>query len=422
MLIESSSNAASKVAARMSSRRQFLKHAASFAGLTALGGRTIHAQSRSVDRVIVIGAGIVGAAIAYFLAKRGCEVVVIDKGLPASQASGNTFAWINAAYANQPAHYQVLRQRSLDEYRRLSDDVEFPIRWSGSLEWFQDSENERRLVTDVEAFRNATAAPTQIIGRDEARLLEPNLVVGGDWKLAHSTNDGAVDAPATTQAIFDRALELGAQAVLLAEVQSMRTRRRDVRVATTGGTFDADVVVVAAGIGTRRIARMVGETIDTATRATPGIIATTGPVPMILNKVLYPPRVHIHQLDDGRVVIGEKAGPPAGELHSDALSRRPNGFPDDEHAAAHALRLLALARSYVPELESVRDVDVGIGWRPMPTDGLPIVGYGERSERVYFATMHSGITLAPIVGKIAAAEILDGVSDNGLRGFRPQRF
>ena len=86
-------------------RRRFLKSVSSAAGLSAAGfpARSVFGQTRTVNRVAVIGAGIVGASIAYNLAKRGCEVVIIEKYLPATQASGNTFAWINAAYANKPA-------------------------------------------------------------------------------------------------------------------------------------------------------------------------------------------------------------------------------------------------------------------------------------------------------------------------------
>lgn len=405
-------------------RRRFLKSVSSAAGLTVAGlpARSVFAQSRTVNRVVVIGAGIVGSAIAYNLTKRGCEVVIVEKNLPAAQASGNTFAWINAAYANKPASYQRLRQQSLDEYRLLAEDIEIPVRWSGSLEWFQNESDEAQLVADVEAFRKATGRPTSIIDARKAAEIEPNLEVGGDWKLAYSTDDGAVDSPGTTQAIFDRALELGAQAALLSRVERLRERRRNVRVSTTVENFEADLVVVAAGVGSAGIARMVGESVDSETRTTPGVIVTTEPLPMMLNTVLYPPRVHLHQQNDGRVIIGEKAGAPDSDVHRSNLNGRPNVFPNDDLATPHALRLLALARHYVPSLADVRRADIGIGWRPMPQDGLPIVGHGRNAPNVYFATMHSGVSLAPIVGKLAAAEILDGARVAALEDFRPGRF
>ena len=402
-------------------RRHFLTSIASLAGGAALAPRRTLAQP-AVNRAIVIGAGIVGSCIARELTKRGCEVVIIDKGLPASQASGNTFAWINAAYTNRPPSYLSLRQQALAEYRTLSEDVSFPIRWGGSLEWFQDEENERRLAADIAAFKTVPGAATAMIDAEAAAELEPNLDVGGRWRLAHSTNDGAVDAPAATQAIFDSALALGAQGVLLAEVRSIRQRRRSVRVRTTAGAFEGDIAVIAAGTGSRRLARMVDENVDTASRATPGVIVTTEPLPPLINTVLYPPSVHIHQLPDGRCLIGEKAGAPTTDVHTEALRDQPTAFPDQARATQHALRILSLAADYVPGLSAAKQVDVGIGWRPMPSDGLPIIGHGRSAQRVYFATMHSGVTLAPIVGRFAAREILDGDRVSELGDFRPGRF
>ncbi len=405
-------------------RRRFLKSVSSAAGLAVAGlpARSVFAQTRTVNRVVVIGAGIIGSSIAYNLVKRGCEVVIVEKKLPAAQASGNNFGWINAAYSNTPASYLALRRRSLDEYRRLAEEVRIPVRWSGSLEWFQNETDEAQLVADVEASRAATDGATSIIDARAAAEIEPNLDVGGNWMLAHSTNDGAIDSGTTTQTLFDRSLAMGAQGALLAEVERLRERRRSVRVSTTIDNFNADLVVVAAGIGTAAIARMVDERVDSATLATPGLVVTTEPLPMMLNTVLYPPRVHIHQQSDGRVVIGEKIGAPESDAHRSSLNGRPNIFPNDELATPHALRILAMARQYVPKLADVRSADVGIGWRSMPPDGLPIVGHGSKAPNVYFATMHSGVSLAPIIGKLAAAEILDGLRVAALEGFRPGRF
>ena len=162
----------------MIDRRQFIACSAAFA---ATAPRRVFAQTPAVERVIVIGAGIVGASIAYYLTKRGCDVTIIDKGLPASQASGNTFAWINAAYTNRPQSYLSLRLASLAEYRNLSNDVSFPIRWSGSLEWFQDADNEQRLADEVAAFRQAGGSDTRMIDAAAAAAIEPNLNVGGEF-------------------------------------------------------------------------------------------------------------------------------------------------------------------------------------------------------------------------------------------------
>lgn len=405
-------------------RRRFIKSITTAAGALAAASpsRSVFSQTRTVQSVTVIGAGIVGSSIAYYLSKRGCDVTIVDKKLPASQASGNTFAWINAAYANRPESYRQLRQRSLDEYRRLANDLPIPIRWSGSLEWFDDADAEAQLVRDIGSFQAMKGAATSMVDAEQVKDLEPNLNIANNRQLAWSTNDGAVDAAATTQALFDKALSLGASSRLFTDVKRIQERRGKLRLATSNGRLEADLVVVAAGVGSTALAKVLGESVDTTSRATPGIIVTTEPLPRMINTVLYPPRVHIHQQEDGRVVIGEKAGPSDSRNHRVSLANRPNAFPNDEDANAHVLRILAMARQYVPELSQVRQADVGIGWRPMPEDGLPIIGFGKHSPLVYYATMHSGVSLAPIVGRLAAEEILDGTPLPELKDFRPQRF
>ena len=403
-------------------RRSFLTSVASMAGGAALAPRRAFAQP-IVNRVVVIGAGIIGACIARELAKRGCDVVVIDKGLPASEASGNTFAWINAAYTNRPASYLSLRQQSLAEYRRLAEDVSFPIRWGGSLEWFQDTENERRLAADIAAFSAIPGAATTMIDAAAAAELEPNLDVGGQWRIAHSTNDGAIDAPAATQAIFDSALALGAQGVLLADVRSIQQRRRNVRVRTTGGNFEADVVVIAAGTGSQRLARMVDINIDTATRAHAGgyrhhrAVASLNQHGALPAASTHPPAAGwpLRDRRESRSSVNRRSHRrPAGPTHGVSRRRPRIGARAARPVPSDGLRFRIVRR----EAHRCRHRLAADAAR-RPADCRTKRVY---AQRVYFATMHSGVTLAPIIGRYAATEILDGARLPALDDFRPDRF
>ena len=77
-------------------------------------------------RITVVGAGIVGSAIAFHLARRGAQVALLDAGEPGMGASSHSFAWINA-FGKEPRHYNELNRRSLDTWDRytrlLSADV-----------------------------------------------------------------------------------------------------------------------------------------------------------------------------------------------------------------------------------------------------------------------------------------------------------
>jgi glycine/D-amino acid oxidase-like deaminating enzyme len=80
------------------------------------------------------------------------------------------------------------------------------------------------------------------------------------------------------------------------------------------------------------------------------------------------------------------------------------------------------ARDVVPRLKDTRLETVTLGYRVLPKDDHPIVGFVDGWPNLYLAAMHSGITLSPFIGQVAAAEILDGINVDSLRDYRPSRF
>jgi len=118
------------------------------------------------------------------------------------------------------------------------------------------------------------------------------------------------------------------------------------------------------------------------------------------------PEIHLRQLADGTLQIGEGS--------QESLAR------DDSQA--HADELLARATCYLPALAGARAIPVPVGYRPMPRDGFPVLGFPEPVPNLYLALMHSGVTLAPLVGELAAMEIVDGARVQSLEAYRPERF
>jgi len=406
-------------------RRSFLTATAAFAA-SGIATRTSFAAHESmppgtVNRVAVIGAGIVGASIAYNLSKRGCEVVLIEAREPAAQASGNSFAWINASYFDMPKSYFTLRTHSLNEYHRLAQDVDIPIRWGGSLEWYHSPDTTDEIADGVQRIQ-AYGAPTWMVDGKRAHDIEPNLVLAADQQAVWSSRDGAIDPAGTTRALVDRVVRHGGTTVYPATVTGVRENVDGVVVRTDVDSFKVDLAVVAAGSGANQIASMIDLDASLLKPATPGVIVTTTPMAPLLNTVSYTTDTHFHQLPDGRVILGEKAGPPQTEQHRAFLADQPNAYPDPQLSLDHARRIIGVAKKYVPELGDAQIERVGVGWRPLPLDGLPIIGRPENNPGIYLAAMHSGVTLAPIVGHLAAMEILDGVSVDLLSDFRVKRF
>jgi len=84
--------------------------------------------------------------------------------------------------------------------------------------------------------------------------------------------------------------------------------------------------------------------------------------------------VHIHQREDGRIVLGEQDGAPDTAEHAERLKGRPTAFPNVDFSYQHAYRILWIAEQFVPGISETDIEDVMIGWRPLPLDGHPVLG------------------------------------------------
>ncbi len=394
-------------------RRTVLK----LAGAIAAAGLPVKSSHAAGLRVVVAGAGIVGASIAWHLARAGASVTVIDKSGPASHASRGTFAWINATWAKQPRHYHRLSQDGVSTWQTLADELDIPVRWGGSLEWFGTPERQARLVEQIREQAEWGEA-ARMVPFDELASLEPQVDFGDIDAVALSANDGAVDPVLATNRLLESAQELGATLAFPCELTDAEFGDDGLEaVITSCGRVAADRLVLATGAAPDVSRRFAG--IDIPQRSTPGVIAITEPVEAMLNHIVVAPGIHMHQRGDGRIVLGEQDGAP--DTHVERLQGRPNDFPDSALAEQHAARMLDVARRFVPALGSPRIENVYIGWRPLPLDGHPVIGTAPDRPDVYLAIMHSGVSLAPIVGQFAAREIAGGEPLPRLDVYRPDR-
>ncbi len=374
-----------------------------------------NAQTR---RVAVIGAGILGATIAYYLAKAGAQVTVLERHEIATRASRGTFAWLNATWAKQPRHYHRLNQLGLAGWKELERELAIPIKWGGSLEWFADPERQERLAEQI-AEQVEWGEPARMVDGDELSGLEPGVEFASTQTAAFSPNDGALDPVLASQSLLDAAQELGAKISTNCAVSGVRTDSGTVVLKTGKGDTEVDAYALATGAdpdATRVLAGM-----EIPQRSTPGVIVVTKPVPQKLNRIIAAPGVHVHQRLDGRLVLGEQDGAPQTDAHAHRLAGRPNRFPSTELAEQHAGRIFAIAQDYLPGISDAEIEDVFIGWRPLPLDGHPVMGFSPSMPNAYLAIAHSGVSLAPIIGKLAAQEILERINVEMLAPYRPDR-
>jgi len=393
-------------------RRRFLE-------LCAAAALAPAARATPRLRVVVAGAGIIGASVAWHLAKAGAEVTVIDRQGPATRASRGSFAWINATWSKQPHAYHSLNQAGVAGWKRLQSELELPVRWGGSLEGIADAALEAQLVERVAEQRRWGEA-TRLVGPAELATLEPNVDFSALRHVVYSANDGAADPVAATRAFLAAAAALGARVEHPCELTGVTLAAgRLTAVRTSRGDIPSDRLVLATGAAPD-VARRFADW-DVPQHDAPGATAVTTPMPRLVNRVLWLPGVHLHQRDDGRIVLGEEGGPPPGEAHALHLPEHPNDFPAREIALEHAGRMRASALRFLPGLPPLRFDEVRICWRAMPLDGYPVIGASPARPDVYLAVMHSGVTLAPVAGALAAQEVLGGPLADALADFRPDR-
>ena len=402
-------------------RRQFNRWLVS-ASLIPMAGKVLALEAlRPKARVAVVGAGIVGSAITYHLAKRGRDVTLLDRNAVASASSHGTFAWINASWAKQPESYHALNQMGVDAWHRLQQALNLPIKWGGSLEWFAAAERQDRLSRDVQE-QQAWGEPAKMLTQLEASALEPRVAFGGAGRVALSPRDGALDPVLVSQRLVNSAKSHGARIIEHCEVLRVDETAEDQRqkiLGTSCGDIAVDRFVLATGADPSAIQTFAG--FDLPQRSTPGVIVITQPMLPVLNHIVVAPGIHIHQRLDGRLVLGEQEGAPENTAHKLRLPARPTRFPNATTASQHAQRLITLASEYVTGLPEVNAEEVIIGWRPLPLDGHPVIGPSPADPNAYVAVMHSGVSLAAIVGELVAEEILTGERAPVLTPFRADR-
>lgn len=342
------------------------------------------------SKFIVIGAGIVGASIGYHLARRGMQVTIVDKASsPANGATHNSFGWFSGAGGDWPGGADDLRALVLDDYHRLEREVPgLSVRWTGSL-----------VCTDVSVrLTNGmqVANGQQRITWDEIAALEPNL----EQPLAnavYSPTDGGIDPILATTALLDAAKSHGAVTIFGQGPAMIAATKDKARGVFVGEAFyEADTVIVAAAAGAERLCESLG--ISLPVEVSPAFwLKATGPVGLV-KTILDTPKFEIRESRDGHYLMTA--------LH----------HGDD--STAHQKQLAQATIEHVNErfglTDQVQLLDYGICQRPMPANG-PIIDYITNDKSVYLAVMHSGVTLAPTVGRLVADELTSGKRPDALR-------
>ncbi len=371
--------------------------------------------SAKTTKIVIVGAGFIGACLAYHLSRRPRNAItVLDRGIPGAGASGHSFAWVNA-FGKDPQDYHTLNRRSLDMWYRLAHqlDEDIGIHYGGEMRWEGNTKRAAQLERRIRQLQT-WGYPCRLISRDEMLALEPDLLPGRVEAASHSEADIHVETDKFISVNLKRAQESGAIVHTETGVTDFVIRNGKIAaVKTPDAEFMCDVVVLASGVQTTELASVIG--VHIPQQCSPGIVIKTTSCATVLQSVAVihaPPvdenyqHLHLRQLSDGTLRIGQ--GTQEGINRNDS----------QEHADA----LLAQAKAYLPAIADAEAIPTPVGYRPMPLDGFPILGFTEAVPNLYIALMHSGVTLAPLVGEMATLEIVDGVRVDWFAPYRLERF
>ncbi|MGH8900666.1 MAG: NAD(P)/FAD-dependent oxidoreductase [Egibacteraceae bacterium] len=367
-------------------------------------------------RVVVIGAGIVGAALAARLAEAGVEVVLVDAGTPGGGTSRTSLAWLNA---NQklPRAYFDLNVEGMRAWQRLAAEFGNPPWYvpTGNLAWAETDAANEELHARVERLRDWGYAAELLTDRQVSEL-EPGLRLPLGAEVAFFPGEGFAHAARAVESLVTRATTAGATVVTDDPVVDFSTEGGRVTAArlASGAAITGDAFACCAGWRTPDLAALLGVTVPLVPPSAPGskapcLTAMTGPVTPSLGRVVHAPHVHARPTEGGGVWL------------EDAHAQVDLTTPADQLDQA-AGELLRRGAQILPALADGHVRDARLCVRPLPVDGYPIVGWCRQIEGFYLAVTHSGVTLAARLAQLVTDEIAGGRRAEALEPYRLDRF
>jgi glycine oxidase len=360
--------------------------------------------------VIVIGAGVVGCAVAHELAARGARVRLLDMR---DVGEGATRASAGVLCPHIEGHARALLQlgtRSLSLYDRFIDEVRaaaglpFEYRRCGTLEVALTEEEASHLREQAQRHRDSNVEHRYLDGR-EALELEPGLSEAVMGALLVSTH-GYVAVQGLTRALAAAAVARGAAVERAATVRRAVQSGSRVLVSVGDGQIEADAVVLAAGSWSSGIS--VGAVPPPVKPIRGQLLHLTFASPPA-SRVIWGHDCYMVPWDDGSLLVGATV--------------EDVGF--DESATVAGVRdLLDYACELMPAAWAGRFDGVRVGLRPATSDELPIIGRSSTMPGVFYATGHyrNGVLLAPLTARLIGDLVLEAREAPELSLTRPARF
>lgn len=362
--------------------------------------------------IIVIGGGTVGAAIAYGLAKRRQQVMLLDGEDGDFRAARANFGlvWLQGKGLDMPA-YQALTRSSVGLWRGLADELEAETasnlcyEQNGGLAFCLGEAGFEKRRLDLMRLHNQRGegeADWEMLERPALERLLPKVKLGREVSGASfGRRDGHANPLLLLAALHGGLVRHGGILRHRARVLRIEPAGVEFRLVLDGEAVVAPRIVIAAGLGSAALARQVG--LEVPVHPERGQVLVTER----LDHFLPLPASGLRQTGEGTVMIG--------------ATKEDTGF-DVSTTGDAAARLSRNAIRTIPALAQVTLVRQWAGLRIMTPDSYPIYARSESHPGAFVALCHSGVTLAAFHAEVLAGAIAAGALPDTLSPFHQRRF
>jgi glycine/D-amino acid oxidase-like deaminating enzyme len=372
---------------------------------------------------IVIGSGAFGASTAYHLARRGCDVVLMDQHAIGSQTSARA-AGLTSKTASMPV-MAALRHEACQAFERFEAELGRSVDFhrSGSMKAAYTEAGAARLRSDL-GIAHQLGIEARLISPAEAQALAPHFEPGAARALAHIPSDGWLDPAKVAVGFAASAAELGARMLPHTRATGLlRANGKVTGVATTEGEIHAPVAIDAAGGWTRSVAAGAGIALPLVpvrhqlyiTQPIAGV-EPLHPIVRLLEASVY-----VRYADGGLMFGGYEDEPQVIDPE-----RLPVGFQVSELELDLAV-LRSLTEEVAAHFPALRSAAIAVHRGGLPTmtpDGYPVLGAVPGLDGFYVASgcCVGGLSLSPSAGRVLADLIVDGQCQPDIASLSVARF
>lgn len=371
-------------------------------------------MSRTAD-VIIIGSGVIGCATAYYLAKKGTSVIVLDK----DENIGNGGSARNGGGVRQsgrdPRELPLAMYAVNNLWPTLSEELGVNVEYhkEGNLR-LGKTEHHLEILQGLTDRATACGLDVRMIDGAEVRAINPYLsdeVIGASW----CATDGHANPLMTTLGYYRAARRLGVQFYTGEEVTELQTiKGKARRVITRKKVFEGEKIIVAAGYESRWILESVGIDIPMSRDLIEALV-TEAEAPMFPQMLgTADADFYGHQTDHGSFVFGGASG-------FETVNK------DNGHNMTSSITAPCICRGimkYIPKLANAKIVRTWAGYEDVSADGVPVLGEIKEIPGLITACAFTGhgFGISPIVGTLLAEVAREEKTTLDLSAFRYDRF